>query len=164
MLKLSTHCNLLILFFSILIINSAYSVPNMKLNGVLLESPSCIIESGKVIDIPFGENLGVHKVNGVNYSQKINYTLKCEKNTNNWDLKLSILGPKSDFDSSGLQTNINDLAIRIMQNNIPLEINKKIKIDALAPPKLSAVPIKRPGSTLSEGDFFVYATLLAEYE
>ncbi|MEY0891467.1 pilus assembly protein, partial [Providencia rettgeri] len=62
------------------------------------------------------------------------------------------------------QTNEKNLAIRITQNGQPFEINKPITITPTTPPAIKAVPIKRPGSTLTEGPFSVTATLLAEYQ
>nr|ELR5112308.1 fimbrial protein [Providencia stuartii] len=137
---------------------------NMKLYGILLEPPACTIQDDNVIDVFFGKNVGIHRLDGINYTQDVDYKLVCAQNSKGWVLKLSVSGPQSNFDSAALQTNEKNLAIRITQNGQPFEINKPITITPTTPPAIKAVPIKRPGSTLTEGPFSVTATLLAEYQ
>ncbi|HDH9217362.1 TPA: pilus assembly protein [Escherichia coli] len=138
--------------------------PNMKLFGTLLVPPPCVISDDGVIDVYFGHNVGIHKVDGINYTEAVNYKLVCDPNLKGWDLGLSIIGPKSQFDEAALQTNITDLAIHLTQNGQPFILNKRIAISPDSPPVIQAVPVKRPGSTLPEGAFEVSATLLAEYQ
>ncbi|HCM63147.1 MAG TPA: pilus assembly protein [Morganella sp. (in: Bacteria)] len=144
--------------------NVSADTPNMKLFGTLLVPPPCTISDNGMIDIYFGDNVGIHKVDGINYSRPVNYTLVCEDNIKGWDLGLSVVGPVSAFDDAGLQTNITDLAIRLTQNGQPFTLNKRIAVSPDNPPVIQAVPVKRPGSTLPEGVFDVTATLLAEYQ
>ncbi|VDY32778.1 putative minor fimbrial subunit StfF [Morganella morganii] len=66
------------------------AAPNMKLFGTLLVPPACTISDNGVIDVFFGDNVGVHKVDGVNYTRAVNYTLVCEDNIKGWDLGLSV--------------------------------------------------------------------------
>ncbi|MBG2801554.1 fimbrial protein [Proteus vulgaris] len=138
--------------------------PNMKLFGTLLIPPPCVIENNNLIEVYFGHNVGIHRVDGINYTQPVNYKLKCDPNIKGWDLGLSIIGPKSQFDDAGLQTNIADLAIHMTRNGEPFILNERFVISPDKPPIIQAVPVKRPGSTLVEGPFEVTATLLAEYQ
>ncbi len=137
---------------------------NLKLQGTLLVPPPCTIENDNVIDISFGNNVGLHKVDGINYTQEIGYDLHCEPNNKGWELMLSLRGPKSTYDDATLQTNITNLGIRITQNGQAFDIDKPIKITYANPPVLKAVLVKKPGTTLPEGAFSVTATLLAEYQ
>ena len=137
---------------------------NMRLHGVLLEAPPCVIQDDSVIDVFFGNNVGIHRVDGINYTQDIQYKLVCQPNSKGWILGLSVVGPQSTFDSAALQTNVDNLAIRLTQDGEPFEINTRLVISPNSPPALKAVPIKRPGSELSKGEFSVVATLLAEYQ
>lgn len=137
---------------------------NMKLYGTLLEPPACTIEDDDVIDVFFGKNVGIHRIDGINYTQNVNYKLTCSDNTRGWELRLTVIGPPSNFDTAALQTNVNNLAIRLTQEGKPFEINKPIVITPTTAPAIKAVPIKRPGSNLPEGAFSVTATLLAEYQ
>lgn len=137
---------------------------NMRFHGILLEAPPCVIQDDAIIDVFFGNNVGIHRVDGINYTKDIQYKLVCQPNSKGWILGLSVIGPQSTFDTAALQTNVNDLAIRLTQDGEPLEINKRLVISPNSPPALKAVPIKRPGSELSKGEFSVVATLLAEYQ
>jgi type 1 fimbria pilin len=61
-------------------------------------------------------------------------------------------------------TGVTDLAIQIKQNGVAFELNKPIPISLTNPPRLEAVPVKRPGATLKEGPFEATATLKAVYQ
>lgn len=161
--KLKNVCLMTLLVMSPLSVSAA-DEPNMKLFGTLLIPPPCVIENNNLIEVYFGHNVGIHRIDGINYTQPVNYTLKCDSNIKGWDLGLSIIGPKSQFDDAGLQTNIADLAIHMTRNGEPFILNKRFVISPDKPPIIQAVPVKRPGSTLVEGPFEVTATLLAEYQ
>lgn len=156
-------------YMCLIVLLNSYSVmsadaPNMKLFGTLLVPPPCVISNNELIDVYFGHNVGIHKVDGINYTESVNYRLVCDPNLKGWDLGLSIIGPKTQFDEAALQTNIPDLGIHLTQDGKPFKLNERIAISPDNPPVIQAVPVKRPGSTLPEGAFEVSATLLAEYQ
>ncbi|OAT24997.1 MrfF family protein [Proteus myxofaciens ATCC 19692] len=155
-------CLLILLAISPLGVNA--DEPNLKLFGTLLIPSPCVIQDNGVIDVDFGYNVGVNRVDGINYTQPVNYTLKCEDSLQGADLGLSIIGPKSQFDDAGLQTNVADLAIHMTRDGQPFTLNEKFTISPNKPPVIKAVPVKKPGATLKEGPFEVTATLLAEYQ
>ncbi len=95
--------------------------PNMKLFGTLLIPPPCVIENNNLIEVYFGHNVGIHRVDGINYTQPVNYRLKCDPNIKGWDLGLSIIGPKSQFDDAGLQTNITGLSGEITKRSFKIK-------------------------------------------
>lgn len=138
--------------------------PNMKLFGTLLIPPPCVIENNNLIEVFFGDNVGINRVDGINYTKPVNYTLKCDQNIKGWDLTLSIIGPKSQFDDAGLQTNMANLAIHMIRDGQPFILNERVIISPSKPPIIQAVPVRKPGSTLAKGPFEVTATLLAEYQ
>ncbi|EPE3626021.1 fimbrial protein [Serratia marcescens] len=135
----------------------------MVFYGTLNNPPVCTINNGQKIDVDFGEKLGVDKIDGNNYLQKINYQVSCEPGVAGMALGLTLSGPVSGFDKAALQTNMPDLAIRILNNGQPLELNKRINIDFSELPELEAVPVKKIGSNLTSGAFSVTGTLLADY-
>lgn len=159
--KLQSIC-LIILLNSTAVM--AADSPNLKLFGTLLVPPPCVISNDERIEVFFGKNVGINKVDGINYTESVNYTLVCDANLKGWDLGLSIIGPKTQFDEVALQTNIPDLGIHLTQDGKPFKLNERIAISPDSPPVIQAVPVKRPGSTLPEGAFEVSATLLAEYQ
>ena len=130
--------------------------------GVLKRKP-CHINNDQAINIHFG-NVGVHKVDGTNYTQPINYQLKCDEQDPGLTLKMYVKGTQTGYDTAAITTTAPSLGIRILQNGQPMDINKGLVINYQSPPDLKAVPVQQPGSTLQEGGFQATATLMAEYE
>jgi len=141
----------------------------MNFHGTLREPPLCTItdsNGGSQIDVNFGEQVGINKVDGENYRQQLGYQIKCDKAAGGtWALTLSLVGTAAGFDPEALATERTDLGIRIYQGDKPFTPGSSLeKIDPLTPPTLWAVPVKRAGATLTEGDFVAWATLRAEYQ
>ncbi|CAI0697350.1 fimbrial protein [Serratia quinivorans] len=143
---------------------TACAAENMKLYGTLVEPPPCTINDGGMVDVDFGNRVGVKKVDGVNYLQPINYQITCDPNANSWNMTLEIVGASTNYDKAAVVTDATDLGIQILQNGQPFELNKPIAIRLASKPKLEAVPVKRPGAQLKEGPFEATATLLAVYQ
>ncbi|EEG83322.1 fimbrial protein [Proteus sp. G2665] len=156
--KISILLTPFLLIFSL----NAIGTGNMVFSGLLIEPPPCIVNNGTVIDIPFNE-ISVDSVDGVNHIQQVPYTLSCIPDSK-WDLKLTLSGPKATFDSGTLQTNVDALGIKVYINSEVFELDTPIVVDAANLPRIDAVPIRRPGSTLTEQAFSVSATLQAEYQ
>ncbi|MCP1107088.1 fimbrial protein [Serratia nevei] len=136
----------------------------MNFRGTLIEPPPCTVNQGGMVDVDFGDRIGVNKVDGVNYRQQVNYRLQCEPGAANWVLRLSLKGAGSAFDSAALKTNMPDLGIRFYRSGTLLPVGSVIAIDAAAPPLLEAVPVGKAGVKLSQGAFEATATLQADYQ
>jgi hypothetical protein len=130
----------------------------------VLLSP-CTINNDEVLDIPFG-NVGVKKVNGVDYMKTIPYVVDCHGAPDNSALHLTISGNVTDFDQAAVQTSADGLGIQIQANGQPMQLNKSMDttLGALSSLELTAVPVKDPLKTLTEQSFTAIATLTAEYE
>ncbi|HFF9834306.1 fimbrial protein [Serratia marcescens] len=139
---------------------------NMSFYGLLVVPPPCTINDNGVVDVNFGARLGVNKVDGVNYRQGVNYQITCENGANpSMSLTLSLSGTVTAFDKEALQTNKENLGIRIYQNDRPFTPGSKLVIgQASSRPRLEAVPVKKTGAALTEGAFEAWATLRAEYQ
>ncbi|CNK66011.1 fimbrial protein [Yersinia aldovae] len=138
---------------------------NMQFSGTLIDPPPCVINSGSTIDVAFGENLGVKKIDGINYTQNVPYQVTCDALTAGLDLGLTIISASvTTFDSAAIQTNMPDLGIRLLKNGIPFALNTRIPYDNSNPPILQAVPVQVVGATLGEGVFEATATLLVDYQ
>lgn len=152
------------LIISMLVIPASMAVADdVEFTGILLLPPPCTVFEDKVYVIEY-KDIGLHKVDGVNFTKPINYALRCEDNLKGWDLMLTLKGTPTDFDKSALKTEIKDLGMRITQNGVGFEINKPLKINYGQPPILEVVPVKKLGSTLPERQFTATGTLLAEYQ
>lgn len=147
----------------------------MGFDGNLIAPPPCKVNDTDSLDVHFGDRLGVKKIDGVAYAKPLVFRLECEdKSAKGWKLILSLNGPVSPFDTEVFKTtslganksNEANLGIRIYQDNgTVFKPKSQIEIrDAENPPKLMAVPVKRPGSVLVEGDFETLVTLQAHYE
>lgn len=145
-------------------ISTAGAAENMHFSGTLIAPPPCTINNNQMVDVDFGQRVGVKKVDGKNYLQTVDYQITCEPGTGGLVLGLTVTGIPSAFDEAALKTNKSDLGIRLLQAGQPFTLNKRIAIDAANPPLLQAVPVKKPGVELSAGAFEVLATLLADYQ
>lgn len=136
----------------------------VKINfSATLTSINCVINNDKPADVDFGDAVGVNHVDGVRYQQRVPISIVCRTPPGK-QLELAFLGITSNFDASALFTGIDDLGIRIMQNNQPIIINQRFTLDDLTQPIFYAVPIKRAGSALKSGRFKALATLVIKYE
>ncbi|MNE43702.1 hypothetical protein D3C80_1378890 [compost metagenome] len=79
-------------------------------------------------------------------------------------MTLEVVGTPADYDEAAIESNVDDLAVRLLQNGKRFTLNQPIPIKLNAPPTLEAVPVKRPGAALKEGAFEATATLLAVYQ
>lgn len=140
--------------------NSAMA--NLMFSGTLIEPPPCTINSGNLIEIDF-QDVGVSKVDGVNYLKPVNYIISCSTDTLPSQMRLTVRGVATPYESSAVQSSVSDLGIRLLQNGTSLPLNTHLIINPLTPPVLEAVPIKRPGVSLAPGGFTSSATLLAEF-
>lgn len=131
----------------------------VKFHGTLYKL-SCKANNDQPVDINFGK-VGVNKVDGLRYATSIPLSIQCDE-TPSAKLNLTITGSVSDFDSSAVQTSVDDLAIQIQQNGQPIDIGEEFLVSADNPPALVAVPVMRPGATLVGGDFSAVATLIVQ--
>jgi len=155
--------SIFLLFFSM---HSTAKTAGMRFHGTLIEPPLCSIkgnDGGNMIDVSFGDTVRINKVDGTNYLQTIPYHLECEDtNHQGLGLKLKIIGRATDFDPAAIQSNIDNLGIRIFQNDTAFVLNSALVIENK--PKLTAVLVKWPGKTLKPEPFYATATLVASYE
>ncbi|HFZ1899139.1 TPA: fimbrial protein [Serratia marcescens] len=142
----------------------ANAATTVTVSVTVLETPSCVINDNKTIEVDFGEILTV-KVDGNNYKKSVDYTLKCSGIKSN-AMQMKIQGGATVFDASALRTNISDFGVAFRSDGKPLPINSWLKFTysgSQAPP-LEAVPVKRANAKLPGGDFTAGATLLLAYQ
>ncbi|RFT02341.1 fimbrial protein [Edwardsiella anguillarum] len=140
---------------------------SITFTGTLLRKP-CHINNDEPINIHFG-NVGVNKVDGVNYIQTIPYTVTCDDQYNEDEnrgqpMLMFVNGSVTGYDPAALNTSVAGLGIHIIQDGHPMEINKGLRYEQVHNPVLQAVPVKQPGVILSGGAFSATATLLVVFE
>jgi type 1 fimbria pilin len=138
----------------------------MAFSGTLIEPPPCTINNGGRIEVPFGEQIGINSVDGVNHRQVINYQITCDKSSgSSWALTLTLSSDKvAVFDPQALGSNRDNLGIRVYQNNALFTPGSTMKVDLNNPPRLEAVLVKKSGTSLTQGTFEALATLKADYQ
>lgn len=142
---------------------NAVADENMNFHGTLVDFPSCTINDNQPINVEFG-NVGINKIDGVNYEKNIDYKISCDGTDTKDQLYLSITGQAAGFNSGELSTSVDGLAIEIKQNSTAYKLADQIPVNLDAPPKLSAVPVKGAGASLATGEFSASATLQAFYQ
>lgn len=138
---------------------------SVNFQGEFTMATACTIKNDQVIDVAFGE-VGVNKVDGTNYKQIIPYTVDCQGATDNSPLSLMMSGAAENYDEAAVTTSADGLGIRIEANGQPMPLNKPLNttLGDLQSLTLTAVPVRDPVKTLSEGIFSATATLTANYQ
>lgn len=131
----------------------------LTIRGVIVAPPSCVINGGSTLNVPFGSDLMTTRIDGVNYKRGVPYTVTCTGHTSN-GMTLKLQGTGASFDGTSLSTNNTDLGIRLFINGSvwPLNTLKNFTYPTL--PTMQAVPVKKPGATLIAGAFSASATLV----
>ena len=131
----------------------------LAIRGVIVAPPSCVINGGSTLNVPFGNDLMTTRIDGVNYKRAVPYTVTCTGHSSN-GMTLKLQGTGTSFDNTSLSTNNPDLGIRLFINDSvwPLNTLKNFTYPTL--PTMQAVPVKKPGSTLIAGAFSASATLV----
>lgn len=166
MLKIYNMFIYLFLLMSVSVTFNAFARDNetdLNIIGNILIPPPCKINQGGNVDVKFGQ-VAIKSIKGTEQKKEVNYQIECGKNQNNWKMYLSVNGTKSNFDTNGLKTNINDLAVKFQLGNNIIDLGTKYAIDEKSPGKLWAILVKKENSTLPTGDFVANGTLLVEYQ
>ncbi|MEG9795526.1 fimbrial protein [Serratia marcescens] len=145
---------------------AATALPDIyvDITGTVISSSLCTVNGERAIEVNFGSEVMVEKVNGSNYLKPINYTLDCSGATKN-SLRLKIQGAPASFNSGVLATaERSNLGILLWYNNSPTEINSWINFQYPTLPVLMVAPVKQQGTDLTTGTFSASATLLVEYQ
>lgn len=137
----------------------AMSQVNVSIRGVIVAPPSCIINGGTTLHVPFGNDMMTTRVDGTNYRKGVPYTVLCTGGSSN-NMTLKVQGSGTSFDTSILRTSNDDLGVKLYINNAVWNLNTSINFTYPTLPVMEAVPVKRPASTLHAGVFTASATLV----
>ncbi|MDT3666902.1 fimbrial protein [Cronobacter dublinensis] len=155
---------LMLSLFATLLAFSAHAENNMAFHGTLV-APPCTISNGQTIEVDFGNNLGVNKIDGVNYLKRVEYQVTCEGGYSASGLAIVIdtTNPAA-FDSSAVRTDKTGLGVRILIGSRPATFGTRIPVnDPASPPRIEAVPVQDPVVTLTAGAFDATLTLRTDY-
>ncbi|ROL62708.1 hypothetical protein BLX41_31745 [Pseudomonas protegens] len=129
----------------------------------IIARPSCVINNNRVIEVDFGNDMLTTGVDGSNYEKRVSYTLECKTGSKN-EMRMFIRGRLAGFGDGLLGTTNADVGVRIRLNGIAMPVGERGQsFTAPSTPQLTAVPVKRPGSTLTGGYFSAGAIMSVEY-
>ncbi|NIF33011.1 fimbrial protein [Enterobacter sp. Cy-643] len=140
---------------------------NIEIVGTVIAPPPCRLNNNEVINVDFGNSIGVKKVASGQYRQEIVLDLTCDAYNDAWQLTLKVTGLAVDFDSDNatLQTaEKSDLGIKLYADGKAFPLLTAININGTVLPKVEAVLVQREGVELTEGPFTAKAILKAEYQ
>lgn len=132
---------------------------------VTIIAAPCEINSGKLIDVDFGDEIAVTDVAAGLVEKEINYDLNCSNMDTAKSLKMEIDGDGADFNADVLKTSITDLGVKIEANGADYHLNTALNFDnADSKPALKAVLVQKPGARLQTGEFTAGATMKVDYQ
>lgn len=158
---------LLLMLTSLYYSQSCYAAENLSLRGTLIEPPECTINNDVPIIVDFGPAVGISKVDGNNYKQKIKFRfIACGPSPEEikWKTYMKLTGNGVTWDNRAVKTDNDNLAILIYHDGIPFELDESTFIASAGYVVLEAVPIKKVGAKLTEGAFSAVATLQVEMQ
>ncbi|OAT51332.1 fimbrial protein [Providencia heimbachae] len=171
-MKLKTTLRSLVFTLSSLV-SVAVSAIEVNFTANLIQNPPCDISgpdgANQPIKVPFGD-VGITKINGVNYRQDFTLTLNCGAGLGNAvAVYLEYRGMIAPFDDNALQASLLGLGVRLYQNGnvVPPNTGIPINMSSNDTRDLSfyAVPVKdtSPVSTLYAEDFTATASMELNY-
>lgn len=128
--------------------------------------PACRVHDGNAgaIQVDFGDDININRLDGINYQQRAAYTVTCDKDGQQWPMQLTFAGLTAAWDSRALATTDENLAIRLTLDGQEVAVGVPFPVkDSVNLPVLMAVPIKNAATPPDEGVFSATASLLAEY-
>lgn len=149
------------------------SAVEVNFTGNLIQNPPCDVAGPDGIDqpikVPFGE-VGITKINGVNYQQDFTLTLSCGDGLGSAvALYLEYRGMQAGFDDKALQASQAGLGVRLYHQGVVIPTNTGTAVtmsdNGVASLPLYAVPVKNPNpaAVLYEGDFTATASVEMNY-
>ncbi|EMJ5851811.1 fimbrial protein [Klebsiella aerogenes] len=144
---------------------SSLLATGMQFTGTLVEPPPCTINGDQPVYVDFGKNVGVNKVDGVNYIQPVNYNLTCGADSSQEGMSLVLsTTDKTSYDEAAINTSITGLGIRLMYDGEPVVFGDAVPVSMAEHPLLQAVPVKAPDAKLDSGPFEASLTLQVVYQ
>lgn len=140
---------------------------NLLLTGTLVEPPACTLNGGNTVEVSFGEQIGIKKVEQGIYRQSVDLGLDCESSDLGWQLTLMWTGNAAGFDSENATIRSEEqagLGVKMYAGAQPLELNTVLKVNSNTLPDLEAVLVQQEGSELDEGSFKARGTFRIEYQ
>ncbi|MGQ6550647.1 fimbrial protein (plasmid) [Serratia sp. JSRIV001] len=152
---------------------SAMAAPlDVNIRGVVVSVP-CQINNNTDISVNLGNDLLTTRIpasnsisTGNTYETEIPYTLDCTVAAGaGQQVRMQLYGTSAGFDNGVLMTSNTNLGLELRQNGTRVSPNQWFNLtSAAATPKLTVVPVKNSGTTLSGGAFRATLTLKVDFQ
>lgn len=128
---------------------------------MMVLAPACNINGGQPINVDFGKDVLIDKIDGSYKKTPLDYTLKCSSAEATFRMKLE--GKPASFDQSLLLTSNDALGVRFLKDGDVMPVNSSGSFTMPAVPRLEAVLVKDDSTQLNPGPFTATATLMIDY-
>ena len=137
----------------------AFGDVSVQIRGVVLMPPPCVVNAAGTVNVSFGDSLMTTRIDGINYSKSVPYTVTCGPQPTNL-MTLEFRGAGAGFDSASLRTSKSDLGIRFSVGGVTWPLNTAFNFTYPTLPVVRAELVKRTGSTLTGGAFSATAVVV----
>lgn len=140
----------------------------INIDGDIVEAPECTVNDNNLINIDFGNDVLINRIDGVNYKKTdLIYTMHCD-NIISTALKLKIVAHSDPGFGVGLiGVGKEGLGLRLYNGSTPINTNVEIDFkyqEGTLPPVLSVVPVAEDKEKLTAGYFSGVATMQIYYQ
>ncbi|MBL5905350.1 fimbrial protein [Serratia fonticola] len=137
----------------------------IRVTVTIVAPPSCVINNNNLIEVNFGNDVMINRIDGTYKKKPVVYSLECKSLTSNM-MKMQIEGTPAGvgFGSNVLRTQKNGLGVALLRNGYPQQLNSWVNFSYSNRPSFEVVPVKLGTATLSGGRFSAGATMKVEYQ
>ncbi len=139
----------------------------ITVSGTLVDAPVCTINGNNQIDVDFGDDVVINRIDGVSYKNTpIRFDLVCTSLAKQ-GLLVTFDGTPSPFNSQYIDTSVDGLGIRIFLDGvipIPRGTGAAFSYQDIAGAHFSAAPVVQSGVTLSAQPFTGAGTVTLRYQ
>lgn len=146
-----------------LFVPQVQAVTTIKVTVTIVAPPPCVINNNSPIEVAFGNDVMINRINGSYKKQPVNYSVECENAPDN-AMKMQIQGTAASFDVDVLKTTKDDLGVELLRDGKRQPINRWVNFTYPHIPLFEAVLVKGAGDKLSGGKFSAGATMKVEYQ
>lgn len=139
----------------------------VTVSGVLVAAPECTVNGNNQIDVDFGDDVLIGRIDGSSYKKTaLVYSMLCDDPIST-SMKLSITAASgAGFGTGLIGVGKEGLGIRLFNGTSPINAGDYVNFtyDGSTLPSLYAVPVAEDISTLSAGAFSGSATMVIDYQ
>lgn len=143
--------------------HQALAEDNMSFSGTLINAPNCTVNGNNRIDVNFGDSIVTREVDGLKYSQPVEYDLDCTSIAVN-GLTVAVRGNPAAFGTGLIAAGRAGLAIQLWSNDKPIANGETVPFTWPTKPVLRATPVAQDNTTLTAGTFSSTASLVLNYQ